>query len=256
MQQFPVSLDTLIAFVRAIHPEGDPLDHLADAVRVSLRLDEQADSLIGHFVDQARHSGASWSQIGESMGVTKQAVQKRFVSRASDILPGTPERLFSRFAERARRSLIAARRIAADGQPVADDAASPTPVQPRHIVAGLLTESDGIAARAVSHLGIDRAAVLDALDLAEAEGVEPASVAGSDASPEGVRSVTFDDEAKRLIARSLDVALHYGHNYIGTEHLILSAVAEGPTAAPLTKLGLGLDALRDEIERLLAEHVS
>ena len=79
---FPVPLDNLIAYVRALHPEGGPLDRLSDAMEVAARLDEQSDSLIGHFVDQARVSGASWSQIGASMGVSKQAAQKRFVSRA------------------------------------------------------------------------------------------------------------------------------------------------------------------------------
>ncbi len=78
-------------------PGGSPLDNLSDAVAVSAQLSEQADSLIGHFVDQARRSGASWSQIGASMGVTKQAAQQRFVPRgpvkgaaASATSPGSP----------------------------------------------------------------------------------------------------------------------------------------------------------------------
>ena len=79
MADFPVSLDNLISYVQALHPDGTPLERLSDAVTVAARLDEQSDALIGHFVDQARRSGASWSQIGESMGVTKQAAQKRFV---------------------------------------------------------------------------------------------------------------------------------------------------------------------------------
>ena len=77
----PVSLDTLITFVKVQRPEGSTLDNLADAVAVGEHLGEQADSLIGHFVDQARRSGASWSQIGASMGVSKQAAQQRFVPR-------------------------------------------------------------------------------------------------------------------------------------------------------------------------------
>ena len=81
MSSSPVSLDTLITYVKAQRPGGSPLDNLSDAVTVSAQLSEQADSLIGHFVDQARRSGASWSQIGASMGVTKQAAQQRFVPR-------------------------------------------------------------------------------------------------------------------------------------------------------------------------------
>ena len=94
----PVSLDTLITYVKVQRPGGSPLDNLSDAVTVSAQLSEQADSLIGHFVDQARRSGASWSQIGASMGVTKQAAQQRFVPRgpvkgqpqASATSPGSP----------------------------------------------------------------------------------------------------------------------------------------------------------------------
>ena len=82
--QPPVRLDDLIGHVLDRHPDGNALDHLSDAVQVSSSLGELADHLIGHFVDQARRSGASWTEIGEYMGVSKQAAQKRFVARDSD----------------------------------------------------------------------------------------------------------------------------------------------------------------------------
>src|SRR6058998_2237538 len=72
-----VRLDDLIAAIKQVHP--DELDQLTDAVIAADHLGDVADHLIGHFVDQARRSGASWSDIGRSMGVTKQAAQKRFV---------------------------------------------------------------------------------------------------------------------------------------------------------------------------------
>ncbi len=250
MQQFPVSLDNLIAFVRAIQPEGDELSHLSDAVRVSSRIEDQADSLIGHFVDQARRSGASWSQIGESMGVTKQAAQKRFVARSGEFAPGASERLFSRFAARARTALVAARALAAVTATGEGD--SPVPVEPRHIVVSLLVDPESVAARAVAAIGVDRAVVSESLGL-PLPPADAAPASSADASPASVRTVMFSVEARKLIARSLDIALHYGHNYIGTEHLILSAAVEGPTAAPLTRSGLGVDPLRAEIERLLGE---
>jgi hypothetical protein len=81
--QFPVPLDNLIAYVTTLHPAGSPLDNVSDAFTVSAQLDEQAGALIGYFVDQARKSGASWSQIGAAMGVSKQAAQKRFVTGSS-----------------------------------------------------------------------------------------------------------------------------------------------------------------------------
>ena len=92
MTEFPVPLDNLIAYVKTLHPHGGPLDNVADAFAVSARLDEQSDALIGYFVDQARKSGASWSQIGAAMGVSKQAAQKRFVPAKAADLPGPPER--------------------------------------------------------------------------------------------------------------------------------------------------------------------
>src|SRR5690242_7007481 len=96
-----VRLDDLIRAVAGRH--DTPLERLSDAVVLGDHLGETADALIGHFVDQARRSGASWSQIGVSMGVTRQAAQKRFVSKDD----GAPEPLdpsqgFSRYTDAAR----------------------------------------------------------------------------------------------------------------------------------------------------------
>ncbi|MGH3177382.1 MAG: Clp protease N-terminal domain-containing protein, partial [Streptosporangiaceae bacterium] len=74
MTQPPVRLDELISYIR--NTEGTALDQVSAAVRISEHLGELADHLIGHFVDQARKTGASWTDIGQSMGVTKQAAQK------------------------------------------------------------------------------------------------------------------------------------------------------------------------------------
>src|ERR1044072_2456324 len=76
----PVRLDDLIDVIKKVHEE--PLEQLTDAVLAAESLGEIADHLIGHFVDQARRSGASWTEIGKCMGVTKQAAQKRFVPKA------------------------------------------------------------------------------------------------------------------------------------------------------------------------------
>jgi hypothetical protein len=77
----PVRLDDLIDAITQVH--SDVLDQLSDAVIAADHLDDVADHLIGHFVDQARRSGASWTDIGRSMGVTKQAAQKRFAGKAA-----------------------------------------------------------------------------------------------------------------------------------------------------------------------------
>src|ERR1700734_3648544 len=108
MEQMPVRLDGLIGYVKS--QDGTALDHVSAAVRISEHLDELADHLIGHFVDQARRSGASWTEIGASMGVTKQAVQKRFTPRDMEWedLPWVRER----FTQRAKYALAAANEAA------------------------------------------------------------------------------------------------------------------------------------------------
>src|SRR5487761_374423 len=96
----PVRLDELIESIKTVHPDN-VLEQLTDAGLAANYLGEIADHLTGHFVDQARRSGASWTDIGRSMGVSKQAAQKRFVPRdrgePSDIDPGQG---FSRFTPR------------------------------------------------------------------------------------------------------------------------------------------------------------
>src|SRR3954471_23508333 len=140
-----VRLDDLIEAIKKVHP--DALEQLTDAVLAAEHLGEVADHLIGHFVDQARRSGASWTDIGKSMGVTKQAAQKRFVPKS----PGEPSDLdpnqgFSRFTQRARNVVTAAQDAA--------HAAGNDAIIPAHLVLGLLSEPDGIAARVIVAQGV------------------------------------------------------------------------------------------------------
>jgi hypothetical protein len=161
MATSPVSLDQLITYVKTLTPDGGPLENLSDAVTVGGDLDETSDALIGHFVDQARRSGATWNQIGTSMGVTKQAAQKRFVA----LWEGAE---FSRFTQRSRNVLAAAARIAAGVGAGTVDAS--------HLAAGLLSEPDGLAAKVIHAAGRTDEQVLTALGLG-------AAVAGVCASP-------------------------------------------------------------------------
>ena len=101
MDKLPARLDDLIDHVIGAVPDADPLARLSTAVLTAQQLGDIADHLIGHFVDQARRAGASWTEIGESMGVTKQAAQKRFVPRtASDDVGGNQRKQNDCDAER------------------------------------------------------------------------------------------------------------------------------------------------------------
>jgi hypothetical protein len=231
MTQPPVRLDDLISYVASQH--GTALDHVSAAVHVSEHLDELADHLIGHFVDQARKSGASWTEIGQSMGVTKQAAQKRFVPRASewgDLLAGAfpPDPVkFSRFTDRAKRAVIAARQEAIRRRH--------DRVLPEHLALGLLHEQEGLAARAIAGLGVSPEAVREVLGAAL-----PAAM------PDGVTPghVPFDSQAMKVLELTLREALALGHNYIGTEHILLGLLDEEESAGGGALAGLGLTRQR------------
>jgi hypothetical protein len=223
MTEYPVPLDNLIAYVRGLHPGGGPLGCVSDAFTVSTQMDEQSDALIGYFVDQARRSGLSWSQIGGAMGVSKQAAQKRFVptaARVADIMPESVQP-FARFTPRAARTLGAAGKLAAPG-----------PVGCAHLAAALFAETDGFAANAL------RAAGVTPEQLYAAVGAGPAERAENVGSVE-LLDLYIDPDGREALKGALKTALRLGHNYIGTEHILIGLLSvSGPVADALTGLGL------------------
>jgi Clp amino terminal domain, pathogenicity island component len=236
MTEFPVPLDNLIAYVKALHPGGGPLENVADAFSVSEQLDEQSDALLGYFVDQARRSGLPWSQIGAAMGVSKQAAQKRFVpsqpSQANDILRAAfADKPFSRFTDRAIRVLFAADHLAA-AQPRSADTTERPRVGAAQLAAAFLSEPEGLAAKAIRQAGLTPEQVYAAV------GTGPApQLPNQDGA--GLRELTFDDSTKAAFKEALKWALRMGHNYIGTEHLLLGVLfTGGPAAEALSALGL------------------
>jgi Clp amino terminal domain, pathogenicity island component len=242
MTDSPVSLDKLISFVKNLHPNGGPLENLSDAVTVGGNLDEVADSLIGHFVDQARRSGASWSEIGASMGVTKQAAQKRFVIRWEDDNPLSSGRRFSRFTERARHTVAQAQAAAR--------AAGAEAIEPEHIVVGLTAEPDGLAGRILHKAGATDARIHAAFLPA---GVTfEVNAAGTD--PAELANLPFSDDAKNSMEATLQAALQLGHNYIGTEHILLGVISQGgPVADKLATLGVSMEFTERELAALFAK---
>jgi hypothetical protein len=230
MKQPPISLDQLIELVRAQHPDGDALERLTDAMSLSTYLSEQADHLIGHFVDQARANGASWSQIGAAMGVTKQAAQQRWVPRWTPDLMG---RTFSRFTDRARNVLTHANRLAAGN--------GAGTIGAEHVLLGLFSEPEGVAAKVLADLRVTRAAV------AEAVGI-------SGPPADEVAMLGFGDADKTMLDRTLGEALKLGHNYVGTEHILLGILASDlPVVATLAELGVTTETVTGPIKTLIAE---
>ena len=154
---YPVRLDDLIDVIKKVHAE--PLEQLTDAVLAAESLGEIADHLIGHFVDQARRSGASWTEIGKCMGVTKQAAQKRFVPKAPDFESAAldPNAGFGRFTPRARNVVVVAQNKAQQ--------AGNSEITPDHLLLALFDDPDGLAVKLLAGQGVDAGAVEKAVTL-------------------------------------------------------------------------------------------
>jgi hypothetical protein len=214
----PVRLDDLITAITRAHDE--PLDQLSGAVLLGERLGELADALIGHFVDQARRTGASWSDIGRSMGVTKQAAQKRFVQRAKDAPDLDPSQGFSRFTEAARAVVVGA-------QEQARTAGNAT-IGVSHLVLALVADPDGEATRAVAASGVS----LDDVRRTATATLPPAA-------GEVPRLIPFDAQAQQALTRTFDVAARLGHESIGAGDVLLAVLEVEDGTGVLA--GLGVD---------------
>jgi hypothetical protein len=206
----PVRLDDLIAAITK--NQDDVLARLSDAVLVGDHLGDLADHLIGHFVDQARRSGASWTDIGRSMGVSKQAAQKRFVPKPRL----DPSQGFHRFSEAARTTVVASMNEA--------HAHGNAQIGPEHLTLGILAAPDSEGARLLTEAGVTRAAVAAALP--------PAAGDVPDLVP-------YDARARKVLELSFRHALRLGHDGVGTGHILLALQEEETDGGLLHRLGLG-----------------
>lgn len=231
---YPIRLDDLIDTIKNVHTE--PLEQLTDAVLAAETLGDLSDHLIGHFVDQARRSGASWTDIGKSMGVTKQAAQKRFVAKVENAMD--PEAGFSRFTPRARNVVVGAQNKAHD--------AGNDRITPDHLLLALFDDPDGLAAKLLAGQGIDGEKANKAVTLPpRAEGELPALI-------------PFDGPAKKALELTFRQALRLGHNYVGTEHILLALLEaeEGmDPPGPLHRLGVDTDRFESELRAALEQFV-
>ncbi|MEV4998323.1 Clp protease N-terminal domain-containing protein [Streptomyces niveus] len=231
----PVRLDDLIDAIKKVHT--DALDQLSDAVIAADHLGDVADHLIGHFVDQARRSGASWTDIGRSMGVTRQAAQKRFVAKPGEGTDLDASQGFSRFTDRARKVVMAAQEESR--------AAGNDQTRPEHLALGLLSEPKGIGARAIAAQGVSVEAVRDAV-----EAVLPPAV------PDVPELIPYDAGAKKALELTFREALRTGHNYVGTEHILLALLELEDGKGVLSGLGIDKSATETFVSEALAKIIA
>ncbi|MFC2122120.1 ATP-dependent Clp protease ATP-binding subunit [Bacteroidota bacterium] len=141
---------------------------------------------------------------------------------------------FEKFSERARRVLTAAQEEAQH--------LNHNYIDTEHILLGLVREEEGVAARVLISLGVGLGKVRQAVEFVVGRGAKPAS---------GETGLT--PRAKRVIELAIDEARQLGHNYIGTEHLLLGLLREedGTAASVLTSFGMSLEQVRAETTQVL-----
>src|SRR6195256_386933 len=142
--------------------------------------------------------------------------------------------MFERFTDRARRVVVLAQEEAR--------LLNHNYIGTEHILLGLIHEGDGIAAKALESLGVSLEAVRAQVEEIIGQGQQ---------APSG--HIPFTPRAKKVLELSLREALQLGHNYIGTEHILLGLIREGEGVAAqvLVKLGADLNRVRQQVIQLL-----
>ncbi len=143
--------------------------------------------------------------------------------------------MFERFTDRARRVVVLAQEEAR--------LLNHNYIGTEHILLGLIHEGEGVAAKALESLGISLEAVRNQVEEIIGQG---------GTSPSG--HIPFTPRAKKVLELSLREALQLGHNYIGTEHILLGLIREGEGVAAqvLVKLGADLSRVRQQVIQLLS----
>src|SRR5437868_5308473 len=147
--------------------------------------------------------------------------------------------MFERFTDRARRGVVLAQEEAR--------MLNHNYIGSEHILLGLIHEGEGVAAKALESLGISLEAVRQQVEEIIGQG---------QSAPTG--HIPFTPRAKKVLELSLREALQLGHNYIGTEHILLGLIREGEGVAAqvLQKLGADLNRVRQQVIQLLSGYTA
>ena len=143
--------------------------------------------------------------------------------------------MFERFTDRARRVVV----LAQDEARMLNHSYIGT----EHILLALIDEGEGVAARALAEMEISLEAVRGEVEELVGQGQQ---------APSG--HIPFTPQAKEVLQLSLREAVQLGHNYIGTEHILLGLIREGEGVAAqvLVRLGADLNRVRQKVIELLA----
>ncbi len=217
------------------------LDQLGTAASTINELTSTGDAALGYFVDRARGAGKSWVEISAVLGVSKQAAHKRFADSWAAAA------VFDRYTHRTRAVLDGAKEVARGmNHPF---------IGTEHLLLALFTQPESIATRILAAHGITQEAVAGAVATRS-----PAKAAGTPRDVEAALSAEnppYTRKAAHVLQGAIAEALVLGHNYVGTEHLLLAFYRDSGSLATEVLQELGLDeATAAEAIRAALEEVA
>lgn len=218
----------------------EPLGRLRQAVEVADELSSIGDALLDHFVEEARTAGHSWTEIGDVLGMTKQAAQQRFRTRWLDrFTRGRRSSTSRHMTERARLAM----------ENAADEARrmKHNYVGTEHLLLGLLRDRSSLAYKALTSLDVTLSQIQQMVKDEVGVGCEPVP-----------RSIPFTPRAKKALDIAVRESRELGHNYLGTEHILLglSALDDGLASRFLTASGVRYQDIRRFLISLLTDRAS
>ncbi|MEV0384301.1 Clp protease N-terminal domain-containing protein [Nonomuraea sp. NPDC050643] len=235
MPELP-DLTTLLTIVDQRTTDADALTRLTVAEGVLSDMQGVGDRLLGYLVELARAEGCSWADIGDHLGISRQAAQQRFGRRWSSLTVAdlAQSGAFERYTGRAKQTLERAeghaRRL---GQ---------SAIGAGHLLLGILDDPVTLAVKAIAAQGTDPAGLRTDL--------EERLPAGSGPSP---AAVPVGAEARRVLTATLAETVELRHNYVGTEHMLLGLLRDrsSPAAELLREQGITLEPTRATVRAAL-----
>ncbi|HEX5119654.1 MAG TPA: Clp protease N-terminal domain-containing protein [Pseudonocardiaceae bacterium] len=224
MSPLNLNLTDLIANVDDDLPETAALAKVAEAQSRSHTLAALGDQLVSHYVAIARDDGASWAEIGDAIGVSKQAVQQRH----------SPQ-LFSRFTDLSRHAVVLAMEVVRTYRH--------DHVDTDHVLIGLLDEPRGLAARLMT----EHAGSAEAVRAA----IEPLMDPRGKKTPRG--HIPFTTANKQALEAAVQASAELDNDFVGTEHLLLGLLSvDGKAKDALATLGITLETMKPRVTEAIA----
>ena len=225
MSPLNISLADLIARLDAETPDADYLARVTEAQLRNRTLTDLGDQLVDHYVSKAKEAGASWSDIGDAIGVTKQAAQQRHKPNP-----------FERFTDLNRHTIVLAQEVARTHKH--------DTIGTEHLLLGLLGEPQGGAYKVLVAKAGSEHAIRDAIESA--------------LPPDGQKAlrghIAFQPETTQAIGEASRTAAELGTAWVGTEHALLGLIRTEASAAATILRGLGFtaDGLYETVKAALA----